>query len=360
MNNTHEDKPEIFQTRWALSYLRGPLTRDQIKTLMDPLKASGLTGTNASPVPKAIPASSTSVATNNTQPAALPPDVPTYYLPARGSGPSGSKLSYLPRILGAAKINLFDSKTRINLSESKVYVTTVTDNAIPVTWDHAQEINIPATDLEKSPQLNALFGELPSAAMQGKNYTVWNRDFNNWLYGTQKVDLFSSPSLKEVSQPGETESAFRIRLGQSSRERRDEMVAQLRDKYASKISVLQDRLRRAQQAEAKQAEQARQAKFQTAISFGSTLLKGVGRAMDESKDVSRAGETVAAIQQQLTDLQAEFDSEAQAVQERTDPTKEVLETIQVKPNKSDISVQLVALVWMPHWQDSQGNITPAW
>jgi hypothetical protein len=200
------------------------------------------------------------------------------------------------------------------------------------------------------------------------------------LYGTQKVDLFSSPSLKEVSQPGETESAFRIRLGQSSRERRDEMVAQLRDKYASKISVLQDRLRRAQQAEAKQAEQARQAKFQTAISFGSTLLsaftgrkvssstiskassafKGVGRAMDESKDVSRAGETVAAIQQQLTDLQAEFDSEAQAVQERTDPTKEVLETIQVKPNKSDILVQLVALVWMPHWQDSQGNITPAW
>ncbi len=44
MNNTHDDKPEIFQTRWALSYLCGPLARDQIKKLMDPMKASGLTG----------------------------------------------------------------------------------------------------------------------------------------------------------------------------------------------------------------------------------------------------------------------------------------------------------------------------
>src|SRR5687767_5452523 len=40
LNNVHEDTPEVFQTRWTLSYLRGPLTRTQIKTLMDPLKAS--------------------------------------------------------------------------------------------------------------------------------------------------------------------------------------------------------------------------------------------------------------------------------------------------------------------------------
>ncbi len=29
MNNVHEDAPELFQTRWAMSYLRGPLTRDK-------------------------------------------------------------------------------------------------------------------------------------------------------------------------------------------------------------------------------------------------------------------------------------------------------------------------------------------
>jgi hypothetical protein len=380
MNNTHDDQPEIFQSRWALSYLRGPLTRDQIKTLMDPLKASGKTGMAEGPVPKAMPTSPVSIPTNTTQPVSLPPDVPNYFMPVRGSVTSGRKLSYLPRIMGAAKINFSDPKTKVELSQSKVFITAVTDNAIPVTWDDAQEVNIPATDLEKSPQSNALFADLPSPAIQSKNYTVWNRDFNNWLYGTQKVELFASPSLKAVSQPGESEAAFRVRLQQSAREQRDEMVSQHRDKYASKFAILQERLRRAQQAVDKQAEQAKQAKIQTAISFGSTLLsaftgrrvssstisrasstfRGVGRAIDESKDVSRAGDTVAVIQQQLNDLQAEFDSETASLQEKIDPSTEVFSTIVVKPNKSDILVQLVALVWAPHWQDGQGNLTSAW
>src|SRR6185436_315 len=38
LNNVHDDGPEVFETRWDMSYLRGPLTRTQIKTLMDPVK----------------------------------------------------------------------------------------------------------------------------------------------------------------------------------------------------------------------------------------------------------------------------------------------------------------------------------
>jgi hypothetical protein len=380
MNNTHDDKPEIFQSRWDLSYLRGPLTRDQIKTLMDPVKASASTGTVTTPLSRPGQASPATGTLNAAQPAALSPDILSFYIPLRGGSSAGNKLFYMPKVIGAAKINFSDPKTKIGLSESKVFVTPVTENAIPVSWEDADEINIPARDLEKSAQTNALFGELPSAASQSKNYTAWNRDFGNWLYGTQKVELFSSPSLHAVSQPGESEAAFRIRLQQSAREQRDAMVAQLRTKYASKIAVLQDRLRRAQQAAEKQAEQARQAKLQTAISFGGTLLsaftgrkvssgtisrastafKGVGRAIDESKDVARAGDTVAAVQQQLTALQAEFEAETQALQEKIDPSTESLDTIVVKPNKSDIQVQLVALVWMPFWQDSIGSNTPAW
>ena len=380
MNNTHEDQPEIFQSRWALSYLRGPLTRDQIKSLMDPMKASGSTGTAESPTPSGMASAQVPVQARATQPAALPPDIPAFCLPVRGSAPAGTKLLYSGKVLGSAKINFSDPKSKVDLSESKVYVTAVTDNAIPVSWEDSQEIDIPANDLEKAPQPNALFGELASAASQSKNYTIWNRDFNNWLYGTQKVVLLASPSLHEVSQPGETEQAFRVRLQLSAREQRDEMVSQLRDKYASKFATLQERLRRAQQAVDKQAEQAKQAKLQTAISFGSTLLsaftgrkvssstisrassafRGVSRSIDESKDVARAGDTVAAIQQQLASLQADFDAETAALQARIDPSSETFSTLVVKPNKSDILVQLVGLVWMPYWQDAQGTITPAW
>jgi hypothetical protein len=43
MNNVNEDAPVVFETRWAMSYLRGPLTRNQIKTLMDPKRTAPAT-----------------------------------------------------------------------------------------------------------------------------------------------------------------------------------------------------------------------------------------------------------------------------------------------------------------------------
>jgi hypothetical protein len=380
MNNSHEDAPEIFQSRWALSYLRGPLTRDQIKTLMDPLKALVSNGIDVGPATIAVAASTVPGSTTSSQPATIPPDIQSYYIPVRGSATPGNKLLYLPRLLGAAKINFSDPKIKIEFTESIVNITPMTDNAIPVLWENSEEINVPAKDLEKSPQMAATYGELASTANQSKNYPIWIRDFNNWLYGTRKVDLFRSPIWKEVSKPGESEGDFRLRLQQLARERRDLMVEKLRQKYAPKNASLQERLRKAQQAVQKQADQAKQAKFQTAISLGSTLLgaftarrstsanisrastamRGFSRSIDESKDVARAGDTVASIQKQLVDLQDEFNNEMTALEARIDPGTETLEQISIKPDKSDIQVLIVSLVWVPYWQDAQGNTTPAW
>jgi hypothetical protein len=120
--------------------------------------------------------------------------------------------------------------------------------------------------------------------------------------------------------------------------------------------------------------------MQTALSFGATLLgafigrktlggtisrasgaaRRAGRAFEESGDVSRASDTVESIQQQLADLQAQFESESSALAEKVDPLTEALETVSVKPKKADIQVQLVTLAWAPHWQDEHGNVTPAW
>jgi hypothetical protein len=375
MNNVHEDAPEIFQTRWALCYLRGPLTKDQIKILMDPLKSSTIV--SGADTQLRITPPITDAGIQLSQQPALPPGVPCFFIPTRGTTSTINKLMYQPRILGAAKVNFSDTKRQLALSQNVVFLTPITENAIPVVWDNAEEINIPAADLEKSPQGGALFSELPASAGQSKNYPTWNRDFSSWLYGTQKIDLFMSPSLKEASQPNESERDFRIRLQQTSREQRDELVEQLRKKYTSKNAILQERLRKAQQAVAEQSDQAKQAKYQTAISIGATLFgaitgrrsilsrastaaRGFTRAYDEGRDVSRAGETVEAIQQQLADLDTAFQSEITNLQEKLDPQTEVLETLSIKPKKTDIIVQLVALVWIPYWQDPQGKLATAW
>lgn len=82
--------------------------------------------------------------------------------------------------------------------------------------------------------------------------------------------------------------------------------------------------------------------------------------MKESKDVGAAEENVAALQQQLADLETQFKSESEALAAATDPLNEKLDTISVKPTKANIAVKLVALAWTPHWRDANGSLNPAW
>ena len=202
-----------------------------------------------------------------------------------------------------------------------------------------------------------------------------------WLYRSQKVELFKSPNLGQTSNPDESERDFRIRLQQAARERRDEAAERLRQKYAPKIATLEGRKRRAQQAVEREAEQARGQKMQTAISFGATLLssfmgrkavslsslgratsaaRGVGRSIKESQDVGRAEETVAAVDQQMAELDAQFKAETAALEAASDPQTETLETAVVKPTKANITIKLLSLAWAPYWHDAQGQTIPAW
>ncbi|GAB4505487.1 MAG: ATP-binding protein [Anaerolineales bacterium] len=376
VNNTHEDVPELFQTRWVLSYLRGPLTRDHIRTLMQPYKDGKAAVSGPRPVPAAAMESGTSP-----QPPSLPPGLRQFFVPVRGAAPAGSNLIYQPRLLGAAKINFKDNKAKVDTTSNLVYVTPVTDDAIPVLWENAEALNVPATDLEKSPRSGAQFAPLPSAASQTKNYTEWEKDFTAWLYGSQRLDLLQSPSLKTTSNPGEDERDFRIRMAQLAREHRDELAEALRKKYSPKIATLQERLRRAEAAKAKQEEQANRAKIDTALSFGATLIgafagrkmlsqsnlgharsaiRGVSRSTEESQDVKRATETIQAVKEQLAKLETEFKAEIDALEIKIDPLTETLETLSLKPKKTDIQVQLVTLIWLPFWQEAGGTLTAAW
>jgi len=379
LNNVHEDAPEVFQTRWTLSYLRGPLTRTQIKMLMDPVKREPLNVKRET--------SDTSRSALSTQSSALqarpmlPPDVPQHFISVRGSQPSGSALIYQPMLLGAAQVRVSDSKAGVDVTQDATVLAPISDSAVTVDWDQAVVAGLALADLESAPSGSAQFGAVPSPASKAKSYETWNREFSGWLFRNQKVDLFKSPSTKEVSKPGESERDFRVRLQQSGREARDKQSDSLRQKYAPKIAALQDRIRRAGQMVERQQAESRSSQMQAAISVGASILgaflgrktisasnigrattaiRGAGRAIKESKDVGQAEENVSALQQQLADLESQFKVETDALAAATDPLSEQLETVSLKPTKANIAVKLVALAWTPNWQDGKGVLTPAW
>jgi hypothetical protein len=373
LNNVHDDAPELFETRWALSYLRGPLTRAQIKQLMYPLKqTTARASTPAVSVTAPAPIASTPAKNERS---ILPPDITQYYIPVRGSGAANASLTYHPTLLGAAEIRYSDSKT-VDMTQQVTLLCPFNDGPVGLDWSAAVRLDLPVEDLESEAQPGAQFAEAPADATKAKSYANWRKDLANWLYRNQRLELLESPTLDIISNPGESERDFRVRLQQLGREQRDDAVEKLRRKYAPKLEQLEERKRRAEQAVAREAEQAKGQKVQTAISFGATLLssflgrkrtslstlgrattavRGVGRSMKESQDVDRAEENVAAISQQLADLEAEFQSETAALERSLDPQTEQLEKVSLKPTKANIAVKLLTLAWAPYWGDK-----PAW
>lgn len=395
MNNVHEDEPVVFETRWCLSYLRGPLTRTQIKQLMDPLKHETLNVKREMSEPsysalsplRPLSEASTQHSALSTPSSALtsrpmlPPDVPQHFVPLRGSKPEGSELVYAPMLLGASQIRFSDAKTKVGSTQDVTVLAPIADGVVVVDWDRASATDLAVADLERDPEKGAQFLALPASAGKAKSYGDWNKEFGGWLFRTQKLELFRSPSTKEVSKPGESERDFRVRLQQTGREQRDKGAEALRQKYASKSAALQERVRRAELAREKQQAESRSSQVQAAISVGASILgaflgrkaisvsnigrattaiRSAGRVMKESQDVGVAEENVAALQKQLSDLEAQFKAESDLLAAATDPLNERLEAVLIRPTKANIAVKLVTLAWTPHWRDATGVLTPAW
>jgi hypothetical protein len=383
LNNVHEDHPVVFESRWVMSYLRGPLTRAQIKTLMDARRGTAPEGATAgAPTKSARPATTAAVAAGGSgERPLLPPDIPQHFVPARGAAPAGSTLLYQPMLFGSAQVRVADTKSKVDVSRDLAFLTPITTEAVPVSWEQAAPVGFTSADLTPAPDDAAGFAELPAPAGRKKSYDGWSKDFAGWLLQSQRIELLRSPSLKVVSRPEESERDFRVRLQESTRQGRDQTAEKLRLKYAPKIAALQERRRRAEQAVARESEQAKQQGLQTAISVGATILgaflgrkainvstigrattaaRGAGRVFKETQDVGRAKETVAAVDEAIAALDEQFKAEADALGASTDPLTEALETLALKPTRQNIAVRLVALAWAPCWRDRAGAVTPAW
>ncbi len=358
MNNVHEKQPVLFETRWTLSYLRGPLARPEIQRLTQ--SAPGVP--QAAPPPES--AAPRGVGDGRTSaPPVLPPGITQYFLPVRGSL---KDLLYSPVALGAARIHFLDDKLGVDVTRNLVFSTPITEDAVAADWDSAAEADCTLTDFENAPEDGASFAALPAAAANPKSYAAWNKAFASWLFRMQKIDLMRSPSLGEISRPGETERDFRLRLQQAAREKRDEMKTALQAKYGPQLDQLARKKAAAEQKKAVEQQQSSAQILNTVVTAGAGILgaflgrktlsvtsvnkaaqavRAASRAAKEYSDVGRATETVEQIDQQIAALNAQFEGEVASLAAKVDPATEAFETLTVRPKKTAITIQLVTLGW---------------
>lgn len=409
VNNVHSDRQEIIESRWAMSYLRGPLTKAQIKTLMSGPETGTASGAGASSISAAdtkvpnaserlaptSPTSNASAETNQsvlkesgaakslnqsvpnshasaasksqTQTAAnastikpsVPAGIPEFFLNTDSSG----AVVYTPMVLGAASIRFTDNKAKLDFPSEKIFLAPLSDGPIPLNWSDAKLQRFHINELDKEPMATASYGSPPAAAMKPAQYKTWSKQFADWIAATQKFYLLLSPSTGQFSLANELERDFRIRLNQHATDMRNEALEELRVKYQPKIVALQDKIMRAQQNLDRERDQAKQRDVEAAISIGTTILgalsgrrsisraassaaRGSARAAAQKQEIGRAEETLSSYQQQLDQLNDDLANAIAETKSKYAASSEDFETVAISPKKTNISVQLIALVWV--------------
>jgi len=392
MHNVHQDRPVVFHTRWAMSYLRGPLTRPQVRQLMaarkETAEAGGAVGAPARPrkVTVAAPPAPAAIgpAGFSSTPPALDPALPQAFLPVdlseqaavrqlnqeagRELEVESAQLIYEPAIVGGAALRFVDRKHDIDEQMEQILLAPVPDDLGGVDWEEAEALPIRLSDLTDAPERvgagqGPFFAPAPEQANSPRELKRIGKDLSDWLYYNRRLTLLAHPELGVVQQPGERERLFKIRLRQAARERRDEEVDALTEKYESRLDRLEAKRRKKERELAIDEEEYEARKREELIGAGETVLgvlmgrrRSVSRVATRRRMTSKAKleveetrEEIADLQEEIAELEAELKEEVEEITHRWEKVMDELTTQEVKPRRTDVNVRLVALAWRPSW-----------
>ena len=369
LHNVHEDAPVVFGTRWVMSYLAGPLTRDQIRSLMHDRRKPA-----AEETPPA-----TRAATRSGDAPLLPPGVEQVYVYTADEG-----LTHIPKLIAIAGMTFSNARYDVHAERQRIYTVDFADGPVTVSWDEAEVLELSRDDLDNKPNIGARYADVPAAASKAKNYTAWQRQFKSWVRQAEPITIYRSKKYRLNSEVGETEGEFRVRVQALASEKRDLAASKLRKRYNSKFTTLENRLLRAQQAIERESQQATKKHLDTAVSIGSAILgavlgrkrisatstrristaiRGASGSRKEAGDVARAKQTARKVQQDIKALEAALQKDLAELDDVYDAQQEELAEIVIKAKASDINVPLLCLAWMPYREtESTGEdrLEPAW
>jgi hypothetical protein len=384
MNNVHENTPVVFHTRWAMSYLCGPLTRGQIKLLMDPLRAAHSETANrtaaageASKVNGDAPAGSNAARQAKSgvvNRPVLPAGIPERFATVSERIPDDFQLEYRPGLLAKCRMHFVRRAEGVDVWRECHVLQTMHDTPPDDIWEGAfvypQE---PAT--ENQPDDRGRFADLPSELAREKSYGVFARQLREHLYRDESLKLWKCAALGESSTPDEDEEAFRERLAPLLEQRLGVEREKLRNAHSAELASADEKVRRAQARLSTQRWQffARVGGvlWVVADTVMSALGKGLpGRrrslnpalnsAVTERGQQSNAQLSVERAVEEKLRLEQDFQEKLKSLESEYSAGRAKIELFELKPQKSDIEVSKVSLVWLPWRLDAAGHAEPVY
>ncbi len=392
MHNVHADGPELFMTRWAMSYLRGPLTKPQVRTLMRPIKetaqpvspaAVASRGAAADPVTPAEPALPAGL---NAQPPALVAKIEQYFLPvalpegearrqaernARGAVTGDAYTVYEPMLFGMATVRFDDRKKKVDETLVLQSLWEVPDRGIEPDWDMGDTLKLRRRDVETDPPRagragGPFFADLPETLGQAKSLSRLRSDWQDNIYRTAVITVPYNRTLKVYGSVADREHDFRRRCENAARERRDKALEKLESKYQKQLDRLQDKLEREQQELADDKLDYEGRKREEMLSAGESALgfllgrrssRAVSTASRKRRltrqaqaDVEESEAMIEKLTKGIADLREEMQTELDQIREYWSDIVEQVDEEEIPPKKRDIDIDLFGVGWAPVWE----------
>jgi len=390
LHNVHERGQQVFKTRWAMAYLKGPITRTQLREVNELVGAYqphiSTTGGDASTVDalgNRVDVNKEAAGTTTRRPK-VPTGISEFFLPniitssqalkEAMQDPTKSEvlgLVYKPALLVQADVRYLDRKINLDHVESNAAIAEAVGQKGFIRWDDWTTSPLNPASFESGPSPDAQFAPLEAPLNDMKSLKAMEKDFQDYIFHGAGLKLPSNPTLKIFANPGTSEAEFKSQCSEAADEAADSEVRKLEKKYKAKIERIKDRLVKEQRELAedqadlgsrKMEEVATLAENVFGLFSGSRSTRRISTSLTKRRmtskakaDVEESQEVIEDFMQELDDLQAELSQEIDEIHERWEQIALEIEETVIAPFKKNIRVDLFGVAWAPHWRVKVGN-----
>ncbi|RBQ30524.1 hypothetical protein CRU92_11660 [Arcobacter sp. FW59] len=353
LKNINEDKIKIFETRWALSYLKGPISKDGIKKLMSDKRTS-----NKSPKKEEQTENFIDVQKGISKPLIVSNIKEKYKYISQNSA------YYMqPNLLISCTTHYVNSTKSIDLEEQLSYKIYIDENTKEINFDEKEELLNEIFDEKDKP--NSFYYEIPAFIQNDRELKGLEKDFADYIYRNSKLTLYKNESLKLTSKQNENLNDFKIRIQDRLNEKIDLEIEKLKEKFKKDNFSIEQKLSKLFDKLEKEQMEASNITTNSIISIGTSILgaffgkssksaiaskvatssRGVSKVLKEKNDVKAVENEINLLQTQRDELQNRLTIEIDKINQEFDISKYEVEELFIKPKRSDIYNIKIELLW---------------
>jgi len=344
LKSAHLEDIRLFSTRWVLSYLKGPLKKDEISTLMQTKKAQQKLDQGD--------AKDEAIDVEVKPYQDIDDSIPQYY-----EMDVSEQNSYSATLGAKVKVHFYQARRAIDEEEELILSLPLESSQKHVDWSNASQESEDFSRYMYTAPNKATYVTLPEVVLEDKALKKAMRELKETLYRSKELVLFRCVPLKLESKVGESHADFIVIVQDSLMQRKEMEIEKLQERYAKKEKTLKTRLQRAKERVEKESSDSTSSMIDTGIAvlgalFGKPTPTKIGRALSKGRkvlkergDISRAQERMLEVEADMESLEYEIEDKIDALGEKYSIDNYEIERFGIKPRKSDIDVEVCAVVW---------------